>query len=100
MILAKRSSAKCFKHEHKRSVGYTTCKCVRRRDWSYRNLQFFQLQDNTLPSSLHEETSTNENREQETTSAVAKKGDFASVVKGCAPKVLATKSCPFFYRKI
>ena len=61
---------------------------------------FFQLQDNTLPSSLHEETSTNENREQETTSAVAKKGDFAFVVQGYAPKVLATKSCPFFYRKI
>ena len=35
-----------------------------------------QLQNSTLPSSLHEETSTSENREQETTSAVAKKGDL------------------------
>ena len=51
MILAKRSSAKCFKHEHKRSVGYTTCKCVRRRDWSYRNLQFFHSK--IIPCHLH-----------------------------------------------
>ena len=50
---------------------------------------FFQLQDNTLPSSLHEETSTDENREQETTSAVAKKGDFASVVQSTGHKILS-----------
>lgn len=48
-------------------------------------------------ASLHEQTVTDENREQETTSAVAKKVDFASVVHGYALKGLATKFCPFFY---
>ena len=97
------SSAECLKHEPKVKdrLGTLQVNAYEQDKGSTELFNFFQLEDDAFTSSLHEESvrrQRSENHEQESLSAFAINGDFASVANGYAPKRLATKSWSFSYQ--